>query len=87
LFGDQGVSPTVNVPDGVDKVLVAVVIYLFLPLWCVCHAVMGGLILSILLKKSIYIHLDLFVSVCFHGVSKILNNSGRTPRHDRTLKS
>ena len=80
-------SPTVNVLDGVNKVLVAVVIYLFLPLWCVCHAVMGGLILSILLKKSIYIHLDLFVSVCFHGVSKILNNSDRNPTPDRTVRS
>jgi len=80
-------SPTVNVPDGINKVLVAVVVDLFLPLWCVCHAVMGGLILSVLLKKSIYIHLDLFVSVCFHGVSKILNNSGRNPRPDRTLRS
>lgn len=80
-------SPTVNVPDGVNKVLFAVVIYLFLPLWCICHAVMSGLILSVLLKKSIYIHLDLFVSVCFHGVSKILNNSGRNPRHDRKLTS
>ena len=80
-------SPTVNVPDGINKVLVAVVVDLFLPLWCVCHAVMGGLILSVLLKKSIYIHLDLFVSVCFHGVSKILNNSGRTPRPDRKLTS
>ena len=80
-------SPTVNVPDGVNKVLFAVVIYLFLPLWCICHAVMSGLILSVLLKKSIYIHLDLFVSACFHGVSKILNNSGRNPRHDRKLTS
>jgi hypothetical protein len=80
-------SPTVNVSDGVNKVLVAVVVDLFLPLWCVCHAVMGGLILSVLLKKSIYIHLDLIVSVCFHGGSKILNNSGRKPRPDRTLKS
>jgi hypothetical protein len=80
-------SPTINVPDGINKVLVAVVVDLFLPLWCVCHAVMGGLILSVLLKKSIYIHLDLIVSVCFHGGSKILNNSGRKPRPDRTLKS
>ena len=80
-------SPTVNVSDGVNKVLVAVVIYLFLPLWCVCHAVMGGLILSVLLKKSIYIHLDLIVSVCFHGPIKIVNISGRNPRPDRTLTS
>ena len=80
-------SPTINVPDGINKVLVAVVVDLFLPLWCVCHAVMGGLILSVLLKKSIYIHLDLIVSICFHGGSKILNNSGRKPRPDRTLKS
>lgn len=80
-------SPTINVPDGINKVLVAVVVYLFLPLWCVCHAVMGGLILSVLLKKSIYIHLDLFVSVCFHGASKIINISDRNPRPDRTLMS
>ena len=80
-------SPTVNVSDGVNKVLVAVVIYLFLPLWCVCHAVMGGLILSILFKKSIYIHLDLFVSVCFHGGSKIINISDRNPTLDRTVRS
>ena len=80
-------SPTVNVPDGVNKVLVAVVVDLFLPLWCVCHAVMGGLILSVLLKKSIYIHLDLFVSVCFHGGSKIINISDRNPTPDRTVRS
>ena len=80
-------SPTVNVSDGINKILVAVVVDLFLPLWCVCHAVMCGLILSVLLKKSIYIHLDLIVSVCFHGVSKILNNSGRNLRHDRKLTS
>ena len=80
-------SPTVNVPDGINKVLFAVVIYFFLPLWCVCHAVMGGLILSVLLKKSIYIHLDLFVSVCLHGPIKIVNISGRNPRPDMTLTS
>ena len=80
-------SPTVNVPDGINKVLVAVVIDLFLPLWCVCHAVMGGLILSVLLKKSIYIHLDLFVSVCLHGPIKIVNISGRNPRPDKTVTS
>lgn len=79
--------PTINVPDGIYKVLVAVIIYLFLPLWCVCHAVMGGLILSVLLKKSIYIHLDLFVSVCLHGPIKIVNISGRIPRPDKTLMS
>ncbi len=80
-------SPTINVPDGINKVLVAVVVDLFLPLWCVCHAVMGGLILSVLLKKSIYIHLDLFVSVCFHGGSKIINISDRNPTLDRTVRS
>jgi hypothetical protein len=80
-------SPTINVPDGINKVLVAVVVDLFLPLWCVCHAVMGGLILSVLLKKSIYIHLDLIVSVCLHGPIKIVNISGRNPRPDRTLTS
>lgn len=80
-------SPTVNVPDGINKVLVAVVVDLFLPLWCVCHAVMGGLILSVLLKKSIYIHLDLIVSVCFHGGSKIINISDRNPTPDRTVRS
>ena len=79
--------PTINVPDGIYKVLVAVIIYLFLPLWCVCHAVMGGLILSVLLKKSIYIHLDLFVSVCLHGPIKIVNISGRIPRPDKTIMS
>ena len=80
-------SPTVNVPDGINKVLVAVVVDLFLPFWCVCHAVMGGLILSVLLKKSIYIHLDLIVSVCFHGGSKIINISDRNPTPDRTVRS
>ena len=80
-------SPTVNVPDGVNKVFFAVVIYLFLPLWCVCYAVMGGLILSVLLKKSIYIHLDLIVSVCFHGGSKIINISDRNPRPCKTVRS
>lgn len=80
-------SPTINVPDGINKVLVAVVVDLFLPLWCVCHAVMGGLILSVLLKKSIYIHLDLIVSVCFHGGSKIINISDRNPTPDRTVRS
>ena len=80
-------SPTVNVPDGINKVLVAVVVDLFLPLWCVCHAVMGGLILSVLLKKSIYIHLDLFVSVCLHGPIKIINISDRNPTPDRTVRS
>ena len=80
-------SPTINVPDGINKVLVAVVVDLFLPLWCVCYAVMGGLILSVLLKKSIYIHLDLIVSVCFHGGSKIINISDRNPTPDRTVRS
>ena len=80
-------SPTVNVPDGVNKVLVAVVVDLFLPLWCVCHAVMSGLILSVLLKKSIYVHLDLFVSVCLHGPIKIVNIFGRNPRPYMTLTS
>ena len=80
-------SPTVNVPDGINKVLVAVVVDLFLPLWCVCHAVMGGLILSVLLKKSIYIHLDLFVSVCLHGPIKIVNIFDRNPRPDMKLTS
>ena len=80
-------SPTVNVPDGINKVLVAVVVDLFLPLWCVSHADMSGLILSVLLKKSIYIHLDLIVSVCFHGGSKIINISDRNPTPDRTVRS
>ena len=80
-------SPTVNVPDRINKVLIAVIVDLFLPFWCVCHAVMCGLILSILFKKSIYIHLELFVSVCFHGPIKIVNISGRNPRPDRILTS
>jgi len=79
--------PTVNVPDGIYEVLFAVVVYLFLPLWCICHAVMGGLILSVLLKKLVYLHLELFVSVCFHGPIKIVNISGRIPRPDRILTS
>lgn len=78
--------PTINVPDGVYKVLVAVIVDLFLPFWCVCHAVMSGLILSVLLKKSIYVHLDLFVSVCLHGPIKVINISGRIPRPDKTVR-
>ena len=80
-------SPTINVPDGINKVFVAVIVDLFLPFWCVCHAVMGGLILSVLLKKSIYVHLDLFVSVCLHGPIKVVNISGRIPRLDKTITS
>jgi len=61
----------VDILDGLYKVLVAVVVNFFLLLRCVGYAHVVRLIFGVRFEQSVNVHLDLLVSVYFHGELKI----------------